>query len=373
MTLSQRIPEFDGVRGILSVLVVSGHVYSAAIPWYPGAMDFFFCMSGFLITRILLGTPELSWDFLKIYAVRRALRIWPMYYVALLLYFIASATLLPAAQVRWHGIETAWAFSWPSVLLSSVFLQNIEVMFGLPRVESPSLFAHSWSVAVEEQFYFLWPLMLLSRRLWSRQFAWILVGLAAVVAVAVRAVGYVEYDADAVGMCVLPSRLDSFAAGITLAFMLRSEKDAEEKARLRRSFLLLSVLAALMLAPSLAIGYGVERGIWSPVLLRTIFDQPLGFSLLAFSTLGLIILSTGSSLLAPLRHSILMHLGEISYSTYLLHILALVAVSLFMEQYGLSGIFIQWSLSLALAIGVAHLTYRYVEAPALALKPKVPG
>lgn len=370
MTASRRIPELEGIRGILSLLVVSGHVYSPAIPWYPGSMDFFFCISGFLITRIILNAPAISLDFLKKYAARRALRIWPMYYFSLLLYFAASCTVLAAAQVQWHQIDTGWDFSWTSVFMHVFFVQNTEVLMGLPRVDSPFLFAHSWSVAVEEQFYFLWPLLLLSRPIWTARFAWILAGLACITAVVARGAGYVEFDADAVAMCLLPSRLDSFAAGITLAFLLRSATDDLQVARMRRIFGLMTVLGLAMLIPSVALGYGAAWVSWIPVLLRTIFDPPLGFSVLAFGSIGLVVLKSGSSLLSPLRNPFLMHLGAISYSTYLLHIAALVAISMLMDSYGLNGIVLQWVLSLALAIGISHLTYRHIEMRALALKSR---
>ena len=140
-----RIKELDGVRGIAILLVLLHHfeppaglptaiVAGAYLGW--SGVDLIFVLSGFLITGILLDTRDSPNYFTTFYA-RRALRILPLYFLTTLIYF----RLEPNPLERWF-----WSH-----------LSNWKSAFGQ---DVPAL-SHFWSLAVEEQFYLVWPLVVI--------------------------------------------------------------------------------------------------------------------------------------------------------------------------------------------------------------------
>jgi len=126
-------------------------------------VDLFFVLSGFLITGILLDTRELPGYFTKFYA-RRALRIFPLYYTVLAVLFV----LTPYLHLQWHTGHLAYLF----------YAGNIAYILNenLATVQPSVSLLHLWSLAVEEQFYLAWPLvvMMVGSR---RRLAWICGGL----------------------------------------------------------------------------------------------------------------------------------------------------------------------------------------------------
>ncbi|NBT59763.1 acyltransferase, partial [bacterium] len=152
MTRSQPAhePLLDGVRGLAILLVIFFHsslipvknsmdkiLHGAALGGWAG-VDLFFVLSGFLITGILLRTKEAPNFFFNFY-MRRTLRILPLYYLFLILAFYV------VPQTVQFGF-TYWTF------LSNILLGR------LGQFQSPVLDI-TWSLAVEEQFYLLWPLV----------------------------------------------------------------------------------------------------------------------------------------------------------------------------------------------------------------------
>lgn len=129
-------------------------------------VDLFFVLSGFLITGILLDTRELPGYFTKFYA-RRALRIFPLYYTVLGLLFVMT----PWLHLQWNVGHLAYL----------VYAGNIayNVNPSLASVQPAVSFLHLWSLAVEEQFYLVWPLVVMvmgSRRKLAWICGWLSVG-----------------------------------------------------------------------------------------------------------------------------------------------------------------------------------------------------
>src|SRR5207249_10637671 len=146
------IPQFDGLSGAAILLVLIGHSgFLEALPHLGGlqyarfGVDLFFVLSGFLITGILLDSKGTEHYFRNFYA-RRALRIWPLYYFLLFLVFAVAPLFRPSMRATAAGIWPAFAF----------YVQNI----ALVRHETyPFALGATWSLAVEEQFYLTWPLL----------------------------------------------------------------------------------------------------------------------------------------------------------------------------------------------------------------------
>jgi peptidoglycan/LPS O-acetylase OafA/YrhL len=157
---AQHLDALDGLRALAIVLVLVHHLTPggdpnqgvralvfklAQIGW--SGVDLFFVLSGFLITGILLrgkaaGRPMSS------FLMRRVLRIVPAYYLALLLVLVVVPLLTGAYPVPDVWLQAPW---W--LYVSNMFPANFEVLGGLFGM------SHFWSLAVEMQFYLLWPLL----------------------------------------------------------------------------------------------------------------------------------------------------------------------------------------------------------------------
>lgn len=157
----------DGLRGLAALAVVLGHVellkyvfkfenvYEGGGPFflYLGsyAVTFFFVLSGFLITYLLLKEREIFGNIaIKKFYVRRILRIWPVYYIL----FIFGFLILPKLDLDGIIFPKAVADKdyWDSFFFNLILLPNFS------KVSNPIAF-QSWSIGVEEQFYIFWPFL----------------------------------------------------------------------------------------------------------------------------------------------------------------------------------------------------------------------
>jgi len=147
----QYFPALDGLRGLAILFVVVYHNFGFINYFFFGwlGVDLFFVLSGFLITDILLKTFREK-NYLKNFFARRMLRIFPLYYLSLIIFLL----LLPALQI---GPDTTYYTK--NQLWLWTYLQNWLFIFK-PGSGSQSLH-HLWSLAVEEQFYLLWPFVIL--------------------------------------------------------------------------------------------------------------------------------------------------------------------------------------------------------------------
>jgi len=219
--VGRKLRSLDGLRAIAIILVFLHHVRGqipvvnrftfylstyAAQGWM--GVDLFFVLSGFLITGILLDTRQASNYFRGFYA-RRVLRIFPLYYAVLTTILVGAGILnspeittqLPLAQDRW---------------LYFCYLAN---WIGLWKGQlGASLIAHFWSLAVEEQFYLVWPLVVWLVR--PRSLLWVAASLAAFAALARLA--WVAHSGAQVAIAwATTSRLDELFAGAVGACFFR--------------------------------------------------------------------------------------------------------------------------------------------------------
>jgi peptidoglycan/LPS O-acetylase OafA/YrhL len=185
---------------------------SASLICFGGWMgvDLFFVLSGFLITGILLDTRELPTYFRNFYA-RRALRIFPLYYTVLAVLFV----LTPWLHLQWHKGHWAYAFYAGNVAYS--------LNPSLSSVQPYVSFLHLWSLAIEEQFYLVWPfvVMMVANR---RRLAWICGGLSA--CGLILRVGLLVWlpRGDAYEWCYaqLPTHMDGLLYGALGAIIVRA-------------------------------------------------------------------------------------------------------------------------------------------------------
>lgn len=163
MSIQKHVPALDGLRGIAVLWVMIYHLGGGAQSQYwlvrlIGAtfkrgfagVPLFFVLSGFLITGILWDSKG-SDHWWRNFFARRTLRIFPLYYASLIL----TATISLWQGFDWHAVEGLWVYV--------LYLQNVSAVMGTPTHLALSL-GHYWSLAVEEQFYLIWPLILYKLR-----------------------------------------------------------------------------------------------------------------------------------------------------------------------------------------------------------------
>lgn len=315
MTPTKHIPALDGLRAVAIACVIVTHAWTypastpflnriAAAGWI--GVDLFFVLSGFLITRILLASRERP-DYYRRFYVRRVRRIAPAYYallVAVLVVFpmLSHSRELLAAQRDW------WYYA---TYLSNIRLAQVGWQVFLLDI--------TWSLAVEEQFYLVWPwIVKRCSRAQLERFAWGLMVLVPVLRSVAVWTGWVT-----AGWLDLFTvfRLDSFAAGALLAL-----HELKGTARPQWSRVGLVGVTGVVLALVLAGQFGRQSAL---VLVG-------GHTLLAIGAV-LAIRATwdpASRLAAALRPVALQQIGRVSYGLYLYHPITMAVLSTVLSRWG---------------------------------------
>jgi peptidoglycan/LPS O-acetylase OafA/YrhL len=335
----KRLPQLDAVRGlaVLWVLIHNTDNYpSLHLHWISAngwmGVDLFFVLSGFLITKILLNTKESDGYFRNFY-VRRCLRIWPLYYSMLFFMFVIVPLLRPSEI---HGIldrsSPWWAFP--------LFLQNFLVR-NPPGATGP--LGVAWSLAVEEQFYLVWPLAV--RFLSEAQLRRI--------AIAVMCCSpLLRLYASHHGVQIYSNtfcRLDGLMAGALLALLLRIDGFVPSK------FLTFAWIIFLSTAP---MAFLIEQfqGKW------------IVFSFTAVASAAFVYLALFSNqrwLQGLLRSRLLVYCGIISYGIYLLEKIPLDVTRI--VHLGTHPV-LSLSLTTMATFALAILSWNWLEKPFLRLK-----
>lgn len=167
-------PRLDGIRALAALTVAATHAHMPGLTGGFFGVDIFFVLSGYLITCLLLAERERTgtldwWGFMR----RRFLRLWPAMTVFLVAY-------LAMAPWLWPG--TPWLKHAQDAVLASLYLVNWAPNWG----EYLSVLGHVWSLAVEMQFYVVWPLLFWGLLTWSRRTLMPVLGLLYVMATAWR-------------------------------------------------------------------------------------------------------------------------------------------------------------------------------------------
>jgi peptidoglycan/LPS O-acetylase OafA/YrhL len=333
----KRFPQLDAVRG-LAVLVVLLHntdkyQYTGSLARYGWmGVDLFFVLSGFLITGILLDTKDTEGYFRRFYA-RRCLRIWPLYYCALLFMFVVVPHLRPSEASR---IFEPRSMPWWSYF---IYLQN----FLVPAItRATGLLGVTWSLAVEEQFYAVWPIVV---RYCSQA------RLRTLTITLICCSPVLRFFLVHRGFNVYPNtfcRLDGLMAGALLALVFRSKTfSGESYVRPAWIALLVSVPMALITANRL------EWAVYSFTALASV------------SFVYLALCSKQKWLQAIVGSRFLIFTGTISYGIYVLEKIPTdAAMSLHFNRHPALIL----PLTAAATYGLAILSWNLLEKPFLRLK-----
>ena len=353
--MTKRIPALDGLRGVAILLVLLTHVRAlpddnlvdhclnvALIAGYSG-VDLFFVLSGFLITGVLLdakrgGEPHAYRSFY----LRRALRILPLYYgvVAVMVIFDIGGT----RRVQW------WYW---------LYLANVGPMRARPWAGP----AHFWSLAIEEQFYLVWPFVVL--RLSERRLLQLCAG--GVVLALVSRAALSAAHVDPLWIQYMPfTRMDTLLAGAALAVFVRRPGGlgAFVPRAIRWGLVAGIVFGALYVAHE-----GLGR--WHAAF------YTVGYSAAAVMYASALVLAVAGPLARPLAHPVLRFFGKYSYGMYVYHILMLehmqplFAVARGLPRIGSSGVLGELffvACAMPLIVGVAFASWHLYEHRFLALR-----
>jgi peptidoglycan/LPS O-acetylase OafA/YrhL len=351
MIIKQHYKQLDGIRGIAILLVVVFHYFGGYTGWFGfmwSGVDLFFVLSGFLITGILLEARQRNGYFKKFYA-RRILRIFPVYFITLLLFYtyVNLPTGTHEAMQREYNTMAGWFFT---------YTQNFAyIKFGHPVQNH---LQHTWSLAIEEQFYLFWPLLLYCC---NRKYVLTLAVGVAIAAVIFRILLTLSSAKHALTFYHPFARFDSFMCGAILVILFKYHA-----ACLRKN--VFAVIFFLSLAGLLYgfYAYGISKD--------TMFMKYAGYSLLAvhFSTWIYFAFSARHQWLSViLTFGVLRFFGKISYGLYLFHWIILVAFEKkFQTALQLPGHITSIFLCLLLSISLAAGSYYFIEMKFLNLKKR---
>lgn len=324
------MPALDGIRAVAVLMVFAVHAFPEQT--FPGGLgvDVFFLISGFLITRILLREHAKTGTIrLKEFYVKRLLRLWPPL-IAMVVVMAGLVIALGESAVN-TSVRSALALFYTSNIVMTV----TELSMGH--------LAHTWSLAMEEQFYLWWPLVLvlmLGRRLSHRTIAIILA-----TAVAACLVGWV-LTADSAPFSPITKAAGLLAGCLTAILVARRPWQNTPAA-----FAAVGVFIAAFAAETM----GVIGRDWSMVIVT-----------LALPFLVLHIAFGQSIIVRALSVRWLVYGGVISYAAYLWHypvLQVLAGTELPQVAAALIG--------LIATVGLAALSMKFVEGPALRLKDRV--
>lgn len=335
------IPSLDGLRALAVFLVIVAHFGFVMVPGAHGVM-IFFVLSGFLITWLLLKENERYGAVsLAAFYKRRTLRIFPAFYV----YWLLMIALLVGT-----GRAVLWPHAWSALFYTSNYYSAIH---GDPN----NGFSHTWSLAIEEQFYLLWPLVFLMLRGNLRRMTTFLVCLIGAVWVhrAVLCFGFhidQAYIQDA-----FDTRLDALMVGCLLAVLLKRRALSSVWRIASANTLMPLVTLALLMISVYAGEIYIDR-------YRDVFGFALEPLLIAVFIVQMIAFSSTRSW-GWTGWGAVRFLGRISYSLYLYQQLTMYSARKALAAY---PVIIQLAGAILVTIILATISHYVIERPFLKLK-----
>lgn len=368
LIIKKHYPALDGLRGIAILLVVLFHAsefaYDASgtkissfaenfaaisIIGLTG-IDLFFVLSGFLITGILIDTRNETYA-LKNFYIRRALRIFPVYFLTLalvLLYAVSANQEIDSAKILTHLI----------------YIQNISLHFN----EDVFIYLnHTWSLAIEVQFYLIWSLILV----WSYKKSPLMSALictSLITFAAFMRLYLTNEDLYKLAYTTTFARMDALCMGALISICIQSNYNAIKKHQ--------DTINAIMMASAVILLIIVVFSENAEHAINNIIKYGLTCSTLLYGGLILSLLMNNENILRFKKILCLKYLRKIgcmSYGIYLFHVPILFVIGKALHENSL-GFGLNYILILggggAITIIAANLSYKYFEKPILKLKDK---
>lgn len=330
--------EIDGLRSIAVTSVVLNHAGWDALPGGFLGVDVFFVISGFLITAILLRDLKDNNFSIVAFYERRFRRIIPALTVVLLATTVPAAFLLSPTQLVEFG---------RSIIATSIFVSNYLFVWEVDYFANASdlkPLLHTWSLAVEEQFYVVFPILLWF--LYARGAKALLIGIGAALLVSIVAAQYGAANFPKINFFLTTSRIWELAVGCLAAIIY-------DKRKFQANNWLATIGLAMLLLPMLL--YGDRQN--APSIFTAV---PV-----AGTALVVVFANQSSCVGKVLALPPLVLIGLMSYSTYLWHQPILAYARLWFNGEPPAGV---TAILVISAFALAWITWKFVETPARKIK-----
>lgn len=343
----------DGLRGIAILLVLLWHYIACLIRPGSGSIslirsllasswsgvDLFFVLSGFLLGRILLVNIHSS-NYYSTFYIRRILRIFPLYYLFLILYFIVRFLFYQCTQ---ENSIPSWAYF---AHIQNFFMKN---SFG------DSNLGITWSLAIEEQFYLLLPLLIR----FSRQYIKYIILTGIILAPVLR-----YFFGGNAAYVLLPARIDSLLIGVGLAYLYVYDKLIWVRNRTLELIVLIAIILGLIALLSVYTEWNKTGGVFNHSVYAILY-----------SIILLITVEGRWKLLNKILETpVLIFIGKISYGLYLIHVAMITLVFFLIKKSSptLNSItdFLIVIFSFLICVAVLFLSNKYFETPIRSLGKK---
>lgn len=365
-----RIPAIDGLRAVAMLMVVSCHMYAFSynpvflvqarglhldvgriFTQFPSGVDLFMVLSGFCLFMPLCKSPEAMqrWQWRSFYA-RRVQRIVPPYYAA-----IAYAVLLPVVLVavfyalqlpaKWQPLDTLWVYVAHLLFLQTLFLST----FGHVN-------AAFWSLALEAQFYVVFPLVVFGFRRFSIRFLVAMIVVSIIYRMlAAHITMHMGYKPQYLSSIFFLGRWMQFAAGMAAAWFVANHR---HKDQWRSAAWGTQVLVGSVALFIVACAFCPDLSWWRSLLLALAFSG----TILAFCV-------STTPLRALVENRLMAWLGFISYSIFLVHWPTVYYLSEILKKgahlHGRGEFLVLCTLGFAIVVGVSYVFFLLFEKPFL--------
>lgn len=357
-------PALDGARGLSVLLVMSFHFLvqmTELLDGTPILVDMFFVLSGFLITTLLFeersGRGAIS---LRAFYLRRVFRLFPAVYTLLAVFTVV--VLIAGGEHRGELLAEA--------LTAGLYVYNLFIAW--VGVEGQVLI-QLWTLSIEEQFYFVWPLVLIAalkvgNRLRMRALLGAMVAIVVILPVLRMTLepelGARTFESFVFGLAIM--RPDSLVLGCLAAMLFRLEPRMDAPWLQRWLPIAGRVALALYAMAFLLGGLDFFQPFISPFYNLTVLAMP-------FFVLDLV-RRPSSRFAAPLARPIWVWLGKRSYGIYIWHLVIYFPIQAFFNGVFTGRVKLAtlaaFPFSVAATIGVAVLSWNYIETPALRIKQR---
>ncbi len=365
-------PALHGLRAVAVVLVFLAHYDSLHIGWM--GVNIFFVLSGFLITGILYDSRHREHRFRDFYA-RRTLRIFPLYYGIWLALLLST----PLLRFAWHPENALWPLYLGNWIPLLQVLHPAE-HFSLHLLAHPvsavhplSLYVgHFWSLCIEEQFYFIWPLVVFSV---SSRNVLLRVCLAAVVLCPILRMAAMHFlplafTANGVIHNFTFLRFDEFLLGGIGALGMRGPL----RERLQKAGTPLFLLGVVCIAFSFGCArFALHRPTDIIISMRWILS--CGITFVDIAALGMIFLclNAHSWFSRIMNTAALRAIGRVSYGFYVFHDIPHAVYDFLNQRLRLQGTGLHLILPFCATLALSLLSYKFLERPFLGLKTRFEG
>lgn len=314
-------------------------------------VNFFFVLSGFLITYLLIEEKKLNKNIhLKKFWIRRILRIWPLFYFCVFFGFI----IFPYIKTLFGQIPNETA----NLLYYLTFLNNFDIIKnGLP---DSSILGILWSVAIEEQFYLVWPIILY---LLPIKKYWVAFSSIIIISLVFRIYNssYIMHEMHTLS-CIGDMTIGAFGAWL----IIEKEWFKEKIINAKKLYIILIyiIFAIILLFRHQIINYSsfiniIERPFIAVIIILIILEQT--FSKNSFYKMS--------------NFKRISKLGTITYGLYCLHFVGILITLNITKYFHFNTelwqvLILETSLALIITIIISKLSYRFFESPFLSLKEK---